>query len=233
MLLACDAVTNQKDNEEEPPGEEELKEQSESFDKTMENVNDAMDLAKALNEKIQLVEKQYEDGQITRERADKFINDLNERYAKTTGNSEDPGFGAFPSWLMDLNITEPEGLTLNATDSYQTLESNEQDGYNSALIIYNGSYQQAMSEARRIAREANIPLSESYQKAKDLAEELGKKIEGVEGVTYVNYKFGEKEFNGQYKISLSVDKGGKFTIRVVDERTKNARRKAPAGLPKY
>ena len=90
LLAGCDAVPTQENKKEEAPKEEELKEQSESFDKTMENVNDAMDLAKALNEKIQAVEKQYEDGQITRERADKFINDLNARYAKATGQTEEP-----------------------------------------------------------------------------------------------------------------------------------------------
>jgi predicted nucleic acid-binding Zn-ribbon protein len=233
VLIACNPVPTEENNKEEAPQKEDLKEQSDSFDKSMENVNDAMDLAKVLNEKIQLVEKQFEAGQISREKADKFISDLNTRYAKAVSGTDEVAFGAFPDWLTDLNISEPKGLTINSADSYQTLESNMQDGYNSVLIVYNGTYEQAMAEAQRIAKEAHIPLSEPYQKAKDLAEKLGQKIEGVEGVTYVNYKFGEKEFDGKYKISLSVDKAGKLTIHVVDERMKNARKNAAGSVPKY
>ncbi len=233
MLVACDTAPTQENDKEDPPKKEDLKEQSDSFDKTMENVNDAMDLAKVLNEKIQLVERQFEAGQINREKADKFINDLNTRYAKAVSGTDEIGFGAFPGWLTELNISEPQGLVLNSTDSYQTIESDLQDGYNSVLIIYNGTYKQAMTEAQRIAKEAHIPLSEPYQKAKDLAEKLGQKIEGVEGVTYLNYKFGDQEFDGKYKISLSVDKAGEFTIHVVDERMKNSRKNAASRLPKY
>jgi len=178
------------------------------------------------------VEKQFETGQINREKADQLINDLNQRYSKATGENEENSIGVFPTWLTDMNITEPQGLTFNTSDSYLTKEENLQDGYNSALFIYNGTYQQAMAEAKRIAEQANIPLSESYQKAKDLSDQLGKEIEGVEGVAYINYKFGDESFNERYKISLSVDKSGKLTIHVVDEQMKNARKEA-TGLPKY
>ncbi len=233
MLIACNPTVTEEKKEEESPKKEDLREQSDKFDKSMENINDAMDLAKVLNEKIQLVEKQFEAGQITREKADKYINDLNARYSRTVSEEDESGFGDFPEWLLDLNISEPRGLILNSADSYQTLERSIQDGYNSALIIYNGTYQKAMAEAHRIAKEASIPLSESYQNAKELAQALGEKIEGVDGVTYVNYKFGDKNFDGKYKISLSVDKTGKFTIHVVDEKMKNARKNAASGIPKY
>jgi len=238
MIIACNNTVSQKNDEKTPeeaakeaPKDEALKEQSESFDKSMDNINNAMDQARVLNEKIQIVEKQFETGQITREKADQLINDLNQRYSKATGEKEEISIGAFPTWLTDLNITEPQGLTFNATDSYLTKEENLQDGYNSALFIYSGTYQQAMAEAKRIAEQANIPLSESYQKAKDLADQLGKEIEGIEGVTYINYKFGDGSFDGKYKISLSVDKSGKLTMHVVDEQMKNARKEA-TGLPK-
>ncbi|MBU1013154.1 MAG: hypothetical protein KKG99_09110 [Bacteroidetes bacterium] len=237
-IVACNNPVSQKSDEKTPeeaakeaPKDEALKEQSESFDKSIDNLNDAMDMARVLNEKIQIVEKQFETGQINREKADQLINDLNQRYSKATGENEENSIGTFPAWLTDLNITEPQGLTYNASDSYLTKEENLQDGFNSALFIYNGTYQQAMAEAKRIAEQANIPLSESYQKAKDLSEQLGKEIEGVEGVAYINYKFGDESFDGRYKISLSVDKSGKLAIHVVDEQMKNARKEA-SGLPK-
>lgn len=238
-IAACNNIVSQKNDEKtteeatkDAPKDVDLKEQSESFDKSMDNINNAMDLAKVLNEKIQIVEKQFETGQINREKADQLINDLNQRYSKATEEKEENSIGVFPTWLTDLNITEPQGLTFNASDSYLTKEENLQDGYNSALFIYTGTYQQAMAEAKRIAEQANIPLSESYQKAKDLADKLGKEIEGIEGVTYLNYKFGDGSFDGKYKISLSVDKSGKLTMHVVDEKMKNARKEA-SGLPKY
>ncbi|PKP35474.1 MAG: hypothetical protein CVU00_02150 [Bacteroidetes bacterium HGW-Bacteroidetes-17] len=238
-IAACNNTVSQKNDKKtteeaskEAPKDVDLKEQSESFDKSMDNINDAMDLARVLNEKIQIVEKQFETGQINREKADQLINDLNQRYSKATGEEDEYSIGVFPTWLTDMNITEPQGLTFNTSDSYLTKEENLQDGYNSALFIYTGTYQQAMAEAKRIAEQANIPLSESYQKAKDLADKLGKEIEGIEGVTYLNYKFGDGSFDGKYKISLSVDKSGKLTMHVVDEKMKNARKEA-TGLPKY
>ncbi len=228
LLIACNNPAEKKDPD--PLTEEDLKEQSENFDKSMDNVNDAMDLAKLLNEKIQIVETQFEQGQITREKADQLINDLNEMYSRTPGENEENATNIFPEWLLELKITEPKGLNFNAADSYQTREVDLSDGYNSVLFVYNGSYQQAMAEAKRIAEAANIPLSEPYQKAKDLADKLGEEIKGVDGITYLNYKFGESDFGGQYKISLSVDKTGKMTIHVVDEKMKNSRKEA-VGLP--
>ena len=231
FLVSCDPPPTE--NENEPVSEEVLEEQSDTFDKSMEDVNDAMDKAKVLSEKIQIVEGQFESGRINREKADQLINDLNERYSRTVSSEDQqPTTNAFPSWLKDLNINEPEGLTFNVEDSYSTEEKDLKDGYNSVLYVYKGSYAKAMSEAKRIAEAANIPLSEPYQKAKDLADQLGKKIEGIDGVTYLNYKFGDSEFKGKYKISMSVDKSGKFAIHVVDEQMKKARKKSTA-LPKF
>jgi hypothetical protein len=230
FLISCDPPPSE--NENETVSEEVLEEQSDSFDKSMEDVNDAMDKAKVLNEKIQIVEAQFKSGRINREKADQLIKDLNSRYSRTISeNDEQSAAEEFPMWLKDLYISEPEGLTLNMTDSYSTDERDLSDGYNSVLYVYNGSYEKAMAEAKRIARAANIPLSEPYQKAKDLADQLGKKIEGIDGVTYLNYKFGDSDFKGKYKISLSVDKNGKFAIHVVDEQMKKARKKSTS-LPR-
>ncbi len=230
FLVSCDPA--QEENKNEAAAEEVLEEQSDTFDKSMEGVNDAMDKAKVLNEKIQIVEAQFESGRINREKADQLINDLNKRYSrKIAGDEEQTTANVFPIWLKDLNINEPEGLTFNVGDSYSTDEKDLKDGYNSVLYVYNGSYEKAMSEAKRIAEAANIPLSEPYQKAKDLADQLGKKIEGIDGISYLNYKFGDTDFRGKYKISMSVDKSGKFAIHVVDEQMKKARKKS-GNMPK-
>lgn len=226
---ACDPQPNQQQkSESEKQSEEELEKQSDEFSKSMDNLDEAMDVASQLNERIQLVEKRFKDQEITRERADELIQAINKLYGQEIGKaSVDAQVQyVFPSWLKDIGIIEPQGLTFDGNNSFQTKENNMQDGYNSVLYIYHGSYQQAMKEAERVATSAGIPMSENYRKAKELSKKIGKEIEGLKGVTYMNYEFGAKEFSEPYKISISVDEKGKFTLNVADVKTKTEREKA-------
>lgn len=114
-------------------------------------------------------------------------------------------------------------MVYNTNNSFQTREANVSEGFNSILFVYKGSYKLALNEARRIAKEANIPMSENYQKVQELSKKLGKEIEGLKGMTYMNYRFDKKNDGQKYHISINVDEHGKLTLKVVDEISKSAR----------
>lgn len=232
VFIACDPPppTKQKLPKSETNAKAEadaqnLQKQSDDIDKSIEEINDAMDLASEINEKIQLVEQQFERGIITQQRRDGLITALNEQYKKYISLDGEQALAyLFPEWAIELGLSEPVGLINDTDNSYQTDESDPKDGYNSILFVYKGSYKTALKEAARIAREANIPMSENYKKAQELSERLGKEIEGMKGMTYMNYQFGNKNDGQKYHISINVDENGKLTMTIVDIILKNARR---------
>lgn len=232
ICIACDPpgssknsnLPESKSNAEAEADVQELQKKSDDFDKSIENLNDAMDLAKLLNEKIQIVEKNYASGEISRKRADGLITTLNEQFGKQISFDEEEDLAdLFPEWLKELGFSEPIGLVYNTNNSFQTREANVSEGFNSILFVYKGSYKLALNEARRIAKEANIPMSENYQKVQELSKKLGKEIEGLKGMTYMNYRFDKKNDGQKYHISINVDEHGKLTLKVVDEISKSAR----------
>ncbi len=236
ILVGCNPQpTEQQKTEFDKNSEEELEKQSDDFSKSMDNLDEAMNVASQLNQRIQLVEQRFKDERITRERADELIEAINKRYGKESSTTAEDATVqyVFPSWLQDIGISEPLGMAFDGDNSFQTKENNMQDGYNSVLYIYHSNYAKAMKEAERIATAAGIPMSENYRKAKELSKKLGKEIEGLKGVTYMNYEFGEKDFSKPYKISISVDEKGKFTLNVADMKTKAEREKASSTPVKY
>lgn len=236
IFVACvPQPDNQQKSQLEIQSEEELKKQSDDFIKSMDNIDEAMDMASQLNQRIQLVEKRFKDEEITREKADELIQAINRRYGQrmSEASGDATRLHVFPSWLQNIGIVEPQGLRFDVDNSFQTKENNVQEGYNSVLYVYHGNYKKAMKEAERIANAAGIPMSENYRKAKELSKKLGKEIEGLKGVTYMNFEFGEKEFSKPYKISISVLENGKFTLNVADVKTKSEREKIGSTPIKY
>lgn len=231
FLLACNpqpAPQQQQEN----VSEQELEKQSEDFSKSMDNLDEAMDVASQLNERIELVEQRFSNGEISRERADELIKSINQRYGKNLDETSESDIAyVFPAWLTDIGISEPKGLHFDGDLSFQTKEHDIKDGYNSVLFVYHGTYAQAMKEAERIAGEAGVPLTEAYRKARELSHRLGKDFDGLKGVTYANFEIGTVEFNQDYKISINVDDKGKLSLNVVDVKTKTKREKS-GSLPK-
>ncbi len=176
--------------------------------------------------RIAMIERRYKNGEITREDADALIAMTNSKMKNYKPSSEGE-FATMPVWMFALGFSEPLGMEYLVDDSHITYEHDQRAGYNSALLVYKGSYKNAMAEAERIAKDVGIPLTESYQNARDLAKKLGHPISGVKGVTYMNYKLGQ-EFTGRYKYSISVDEKGKLRIKVKDVIKEKERPKLPA-----
>ena len=225
MLLAISLIVacNSNPAPEKQEDEDKLDEQLQSLEKSIDEIDEAMNQATVLNDKIQLVEEQVEKGELSRERADQMIHSLNERYGKSKEVEGDDFEADFPQWALNIGLSEPAGMNFDDKNSFQTKESKPEDGYNSILFVYQGNYGVALREAGSIADKAGIPMTEQYKKAQELSERLGKEIEGVKGIAYMNYNFGESNLSQKYKISIGVDEYGKLTITAVDIQKKNER----------
>jgi hypothetical protein len=219
VITGCNPQSKSPTKEviEEKSVEELVKEFEEEMKKESDSDN-AMTAEEQLNYRIEMIKSRMSKGMISQEEAGELIQRTKRRIKNNANNEIE---SEIPIWLSDLGFSSPIGLKYVEDKSFITEESDERYGYNSVFLIYNGNYSTAMKEALRIARDAEIPLSESCQKAKDIADQLGHAIEGVKGVTYMNYKFGDRNFSKKYKISISVDESGNLKIRVVDEETKN------------
>ncbi|MDP2724546.1 MAG: hypothetical protein Q8O72_17560, partial [Bacteroidales bacterium] len=120
-----------------------------------------------------------------------------------------------PMWASRLGLTEPQGMTLDGDYSQSTSERNVNEGYNSVVMVFHGSYDLAMNQAAAIAQKAGIPMSKDFKDAQQLAAEYG--IESLKGMAYMNFEMGSMDLP-PYTISISVDDDGTLTLSVTDTR---------------
>lgn len=127
---------------------------------------------------------------------------------------------SYPKWLKDLNIEKPKWLELNKDESYLTTEKVE--WFNSVHFEYKWDYNTAMSEAKKIANNAWIELSQEFAAAQEMIENMG--IENInmqelmwdmKWALYTNYTLIEKP-DFEYMISITVDESWLLEIDVVD-----------------
>ncbi len=143
--------------------------------------------------------------------------DLEEQVDALESKNEDL---SYPKWLKDLNIEEPKWLELKKDESYLTTEKVE--WFNSVHFEYNWDYDTAMSEAKKIANNAWIELSQEFAAAQEMIENMG--IENInmqelmwdmKWALYTNYTLIEKP-DFEYMISITVDESWLLEIDVVD-----------------
>ncbi len=119
-----------------------------------------------------------------------------------------------PSWVKDLWITEPKWMKLVESD----VES--QWGYNAIMFSYASDYDKAISEAKRIAEKAGIPVSAEFQMAQDLSKtmwfQLTPEMEAEmqmaipKWIIYTNFSFmsGKEELlkkDDKYQVAIQVE----------------------------
>jgi hypothetical protein len=201
---------------EEPPekNEKDFQQNLSSFTSTMDKLDSTLDLMDQLQNKVNEVEEDRAKGKISDEEAIDKLNKLNNtigrQIAKTSNLNPISGL---PRWAEKLGLTEPTGLTFDSDFSQSTSEHNENEGFNSVILIYHGNYELAMQQADIIAHKANIPLSQDFKDALLLSQKYG--IESIKGASYMNFEIGS-ENNLRYNISITVDDDGTLTINATD-----------------
>jgi len=130
---------------------------------------------------------------------------------------------SLPSWVKKLNITTPEGMTLDQNSSYQTTE--EVEGFNSMRFVYTWDYNLAMKQAEIIAKKAWIKVSEEFQLAQDALKKMWANTSSqlkelawdLKWIVYTNYSF-TKDPESDQIISISVEEDWTLEIVVTDRK---------------
>lgn len=205
LLVACEQP--------ETSQTEQFESDLESFNHSMENLDETMALVDAMQDEIDRIEQKRAMGDITDVEAGRRLNEVKNNYGRALSrrSNTNPATG-LPSWARALGLSEPRGLMLDTDYSQMTSENEPGEGFNSVLLVYTGSYDRAMAEAGRIANMAGVPLSRDYKQAVELAETFSRAP--IRGVAYMNFDPFVRD--ADYNISITVDEEGMLTISVVD-----------------
>ncbi len=184
-----------------------------SFTSTMDKVDSTLNLMDQMQEEVNNIEQDRNQGIITDEEAIEKLNEINNSLGREIAKSNNNSVAGLPRWAKRLGLTEPVGMTYDQDFSQSTSERNDIEGFNSVILVYRGSYDIAMQQSAIIAKAANIPLSQDYKDAIQLKKEYG--IETIKGASYMNFIIGSDN-NPKYNISITVDDDGTLTINATD-----------------
>ncbi len=183
------------------------------FNESMESFGQTMDLVDAMQAEVNRIEESRALGELSDEEADAQLNELKETYGRVIARRSNINPAtSLPDWARNLGLSEPDGLLLDRDYSQLTSVNNPDEGFNSVLLVYNGEYEKAMNEARRIANQAGIPLSKDYKQAVELAKTYS--TTPIKGIAFMN--FDPFVSDAEYNISITVDETGMLTISAVD-----------------
>jgi hypothetical protein len=134
---------------------------------------------------------------------------------------------SLPQWAKQLGLTEPENLTLVREMSQQTSAENPGEAFNSVTLTYTGNYDTAMTEASRIAKAANLPLSKDFKALRKHANHAGSGSR-TKGIAYMNYDLSTR--NIDFLIYVVVDEKGTLTLSATDMRQMNEQLNKHSGI---
>ncbi|MBU0661450.1 hypothetical protein KKG22_04730 [Patescibacteria group bacterium] len=171
-------------------------------------------------EQMSDVQEKLMNGEISDEEAEKMMNDMQADSAEATGHDAKK----MPSWAKKVGFDDVKGMELVLGEEY----TEKRDGFNSINLKYKGDYEQAMKEAERIAKGANVPKStlmdasmEALEGMKQYmpAEALAELEEANKGAMYTNFDLmngGETTDGNPYQMVITVEADGTLDITVVD-----------------
>ena len=200
----------------EDAGDKTFNQQLQSLNSSLNKVDSTMVLIDEMQNELDKVEESRKNGLVENEEAEMMNDRIKNRYGRRIAkNSNLSPTKRLPLWAGQLGLTEPQGMILDEDYSQSTSENNVNEGFNSVVMVYRGSYAQAMSQASNIAAKAGIPMSKDFQDAQQLAVEYG--IETLKGMAYMNFEMGSAELP-EYTMSITVDEDGTLTLSVTDTR---------------
>lgn len=118
-----------------------------------------------------------------------------------------------PARAQNLWLSVPANMTLDVTKTKQTTLT--QNWYDSTVLVYKWTYELAMQEAAKIAKNANLPISAEFAA---LQTKLGSVIKWI---VYTNH--GLLDTNIEYLISITVDEDWSMTIEITNYKQMNSK----------
>ncbi len=177
-----------------------------------------------INDKIMIIQQKLMNWELTQEQAQDLTQNIwnySADYIQWLQKSEGLlQIVWLPQWVEDLWIYEPEWMILDQDYSQITSIDNENEGFDSVLMVYRGDYQKSLIEAAKIAQMAKLPISKDFQEAKeiqakspDILEQMWNETkDSMEWIIYANYSI--TDMDKDYIISVSVEKNWTLIINV-------------------
>ncbi|MFA5417929.1 MAG: hypothetical protein WC341_05670 [Bacteroidales bacterium] len=216
VLLSASVMLISGCNFSEDAGDKTINQQLQSLNNSVSKVDSAMVLIDEMQVELDKVEESRKVGQVNDNQAETLNNRIKDNYGRRIArNSNLHPTKKLPLWASQLGLVEPQGMVLDVDYSQSTSERNVNEGYNSVVMVFQGSYDLAMNQAAAIAQKAGIPMSKDFKDAQQLAAEYG--IESLKGMAYMNFEMGSTELP-PYTISITVDGDGTLTLSVTDTR---------------
>lgn len=207
IIVSCD-------EESKPVENDKFKDDLQSFNKSMDKLDQTMNVIGEMQDKMDKIDKDMARGSLSEKEAALKKEKVNEEYSRELAKSANMNPARrLPNWAHELGLTEPQGLRVDRDISQTTSENNPTEGYNSVLLIYYADYEKAMQQAAIIAEKADIPMSKDYVMAKQMEKEIGEVI--LRGIAYMNFELGSDDLP-QYTIAITVDENGVLAISAND-----------------
>jgi len=168
--------------------------------------------------RLQILEDNLVTGAISRTEYDSLADIL--RLQKATSEAvldENHSPHSMPEWVQKLGITEPQNLKFDQVFSNYTSVDDPTEGFNSVSMVYTGKYADAVAEAAKIAKNANLFNGGNFKvKGSPLKSRQPDKNSVV---SYLNYSLGNTDV--EFLISVEVEPSGRLTIMVTDNKQLN------------
>lgn len=186
------------------------------FKKNIKNVDNTITMVDSLAKQQARINSERDAGKISdseaKTRLDNLDRTLGRKVARTTNLH--PAID-LPGWAKDLGLRMPRGMELDTDYSQATSEKNQDEGFNSVVLVFKGNYKTSMQQAAIIAQNAHVPLTKEYKTAFEMKKKYGDEI--IKGAVYMNFDLGDP-VQPKYSIAITVSETGTLTISATDSK---------------
>jgi hypothetical protein len=165
--------------------------------------------------RLKSLENNLDEGSITRHEYDSISNLLRLQISNTEASKDEAhNLDKIPDWVSKLGITQPTGMKFDPTFSDYTSEDSPSEGFNSVSLVYDGTYEVAVAEAKKIAESAKLTLAKTLkQRGRPIAKA---KTKNNPEISYLNYSLGNTDKD--FLVSVQVMPSGRLTIMVTNRK---------------
>jgi hypothetical protein len=186
------------------------------FKKNINKVDNTITMVDSLEKQQARINAERDAGKISDSEAKNKLDMLDKTLGRKVAQSTNlhPA-KTLPEWAKELGLRMPMGMQLDTDYSQVTSEKNEDEGFNSVVLVFKGNYNTAMKQAAIIAKDAHVPLTKEYKTAFEMKEKYGEEI--IKGAVYMNFELGAP-VQPKYSIAITVSENGTLTISATDSK---------------
>ncbi|MBE0649379.1 MAG: hypothetical protein IH595_00930 [Bacteroidales bacterium] len=216
ILIAAFLVGLYSCKQHKPDTTENFNTKLQEFKKNINKVDNTITMVDSLEKQRTRINDERDAGKITDSEAKRKLDVLDSTLGRKVAKSTNlhPA-KSLPDWASELGLRMPVGMELDTDYSQITSEKNDDEGFNSVVLVFKGDYNTAMKQAAIIARDAHVPLTKEYKTAFEMKEKYGEEI--IKGAVYMNFELGDP-IQPKYSIAITVSENGTLTISATDSK---------------